>query len=334
MNIYSVLDYELVNGVFNIGDYVQSLAATNFLPRVDQYISRERLNSYSGPRTKIILNGWFMHNPKNWPPSENIDPLMVSFHINRPFIQQMLSSQGVEFLKKNEPVGCRDYHTCNILRQKGIEAYYSGCLTLTLGDNYQKAQERKNVLFVDVCHAVPKLSSYLNMKPRYLGSHLLSGNVPRSISRSSVINKIVAASEVDDDNNIEFLENSINGSNLSTDEKFRCADEYLKKIASAKVVYTSRIHCALPCLAIGIPVVFIKYGQKSSSNLLRFRGILDHMNVLDLDGDLKRNGFKSKFLSLGDISSKKVQSNPNTHLKLAAKLRERCNNFISPEIRV
>ncbi|MHB9292886.1 hypothetical protein Holit_01999 [Hollandina sp. SP2] len=45
----------------------------------------------------------------------------------------MLSPAGIKYLKKHEPIGCRDYGTVKLLGKYGINAYFSGCLTLTLG---------------------------------------------------------------------------------------------------------------------------------------------------------------------------------------------------------
>src|SRR5438876_12045410 len=48
------------NATNNIGDEIQSLAARQFLPRVDYYIERERTNSFLSPdKTPVwgIMNG-------------------------------------------------------------------------------------------------------------------------------------------------------------------------------------------------------------------------------------------------------------------------------------
>ena len=67
----------------NIGDYIQSLAAELFFDHIDILVERERLNEYiSEEKTKVILNGWFMWNPLNWPPSKNILPFFISYTLN------------------------------------------------------------------------------------------------------------------------------------------------------------------------------------------------------------------------------------------------------------
>ena len=66
----------------NIGDHIQSLAAAQFSKPIDEYVERENLNRYcSRDKGKMIMNGWFMRQPDNWPPSEQIKPLIISFHI-------------------------------------------------------------------------------------------------------------------------------------------------------------------------------------------------------------------------------------------------------------
>ena len=116
----------------NLGDYIQSIAAKKLIHERAVPIDREALNSYNGPITKLIMNGWFMENSKNWPPTDNIKPLIISFHINPIAVKNMLKPIGIAFFKKHEPIGCRDLYTQNVLTQHGVESYFSGCLTLTL----------------------------------------------------------------------------------------------------------------------------------------------------------------------------------------------------------
>ena len=68
------MDYTPAMGKQNLGDFIQSLAAKQFLPHVDEYINREELSEYNGKPVKMIMNGWYMMRPENWPPSEVIDP--------------------------------------------------------------------------------------------------------------------------------------------------------------------------------------------------------------------------------------------------------------------
>jgi hypothetical protein len=133
----------------NIGDYIQSLAARQFLPKVDVYVDREKLYKYEGEKIKLILNGWFLHNSKNWPPSDLIEPLFISFHLSPLSAKDILDEKGIRYLKKYSPIGCRDVYTKEMLIKHGIDAYYSGCLTLTLCKTYFCGSRNKEILFVD-----------------------------------------------------------------------------------------------------------------------------------------------------------------------------------------
>ena len=152
MQNFGVLVYEPRNGEFNIGDYIQSLAAMQFLPRVDSWHNREKLDRCSkAEQTRIILNGWFMHNPASWPPAPTLDPLITSFHINSSAASMMTSEEGIRYLKAHAPIGCRDTSTLALLLENDVEAYFSACLTLTLKrENFVKsARSRGRVLIVD-----------------------------------------------------------------------------------------------------------------------------------------------------------------------------------------
>ena len=59
---YGLLTYRTEN----IGDEIQSIAARQFLPRVDVYVERDSLNNVvSDEKIKLIMNGWFTHKPEN-----------------------------------------------------------------------------------------------------------------------------------------------------------------------------------------------------------------------------------------------------------------------------
>jgi len=133
---YGLMTVEPPKQFFNAGDYIQGLAARQFLPEVDSFINRERLPAFSGPPTKMIMNGWYMHRPQNWPPSADTIPLFVSFHLTPKTADSFLDDAHVAYLEQYR-VGARDHATLERFQAKGIDAYLSGCLILTLGHTYQ-----------------------------------------------------------------------------------------------------------------------------------------------------------------------------------------------------
>lgn len=98
----------------NIGDEIQSIAAQRFLPQVDYYIFRDHLNKFSSDeKVKLIMNSWYTWKPRNFPPSECIDPLLISMFINPDCREKILTKDTIAYLKKYGPVGCRDLSTKN-----------------------------------------------------------------------------------------------------------------------------------------------------------------------------------------------------------------------------
>ena len=128
--LFAVLSYPNSN---NLGDFIQSLAARQILGKSEIVeLDRDQLHNYQKSPVFLIMNGWFMELPTNWPPSEKVSPLFLSFHLNPTAKEKMLNHHGLKYLKKHEPIGCRDYYTKRLLSSFGIKTYYSACLTLCL----------------------------------------------------------------------------------------------------------------------------------------------------------------------------------------------------------
>ena len=125
-------------GSRNIGDYIQTKAVIDMIHPINhKVLDREGLNKFKGSKLKTIINGWFMENPKNWPPNNNISPLFISFHINPSAERELLKPESLNYLKQHEPIGCRDTYTQNLLQKNGIKSYHSSCITTTFNrDKY------------------------------------------------------------------------------------------------------------------------------------------------------------------------------------------------------
>src|SRR5690606_2212306 len=59
--------------------------------------------------------------------------------------------------------------------------------------------------------------------------------------------------------------------------------DVLKAYANAKLVITSRIHCALPCLAFGTPVIFVDTALEAGPERARLESLLDLFHVVRFD---------------------------------------------------
>jgi lipopolysaccharide biosynthesis glycosyltransferase len=84
--------------------------------------------------TWLIASGWWLCPifgvRTDLPLHPAIRPVFVSFTLGRP---EVLTPHAVEYLRRHGPVGCRDWTTVDLLLSYGVEAFFSGDLTTTLG---------------------------------------------------------------------------------------------------------------------------------------------------------------------------------------------------------
>lgn len=320
---YGIFSYDENKIFFNVGDNIQSLAAKQFMPRVDTYINRECLAEYHGEKMKVIMNGWFTHNYNNWVPSEDIEPLFVSFHVNNTAAPGMLNDKGIAYLKKHEPIGCRDQFTADLLKSKGIEAYFSGCLTLTL-DSYKvdDSERGDKIYIVDPLYSYPRWEK-VTMDWKWFVKSILNGKLFQLGKKKKHLKNFISSDLL---KSAIYINQEPPANTYNDDQKFAMAEDLLHQYAKAKLVITSRIHCALPCLAMGTPVIFIN-GFDSFVDSCRFDGILELFNRIDINA--KTGEFSANFPLEGKITKDTVVKNLEKHHVLAEQLKEKCNLFIN-----
>lgn len=129
--LYSAYSYSHASA--NAGDEIQSIAAMQYLPRVDYYVDKEETSKSAGQQpSSIIANGWYVNSANALPLPPNLTPLYTSVHIAEKYKHNMLSDAVLAHLREHQPIGCRDKGTMLMLMAKGLDCYLSGCLTLTL----------------------------------------------------------------------------------------------------------------------------------------------------------------------------------------------------------
>lgn len=309
---------------FNLGDEIQVQSAIGFTPKFLGFIPKDELALYCGEPVKIIMNGWFMHKSVNWPPSNSIKPLLVSFHMSPPAAQTMLHS-GREFFERHAPVGCRDTQTLKQFKHAGIDAYYSGCLTLSLDRERfitNSLGERRGVYAVDLLY---KMQFPTNRKERLLTSlHLPTESMRiRDQLQRKILDELVPAVDRD---NICFVQHSrlLGKHKDSAFLRHQAAKEALSLYANAKLVITSRIHCALPCLAFGTPVIFVDGALNCHNERARLDGIIELMPVLNVSTEGSID-----FTSLEyELRSDRAKNRADHIEKIRIKLKDICKNFV------
>lgn len=325
----------------NIGDYVQALASSQYYPRVDGFLDRdEDLKDYDGDDAKMIMNGWYMHNPKNWPPSAKIHPLFVAFHLNLLARKELTSPRSIEYLKLHEPIGCRDFDTMNTLKDLGVDAYFSGCMTLTLGKTYKSTEKDGKVYVVD---------PQVNVKETYL-SFICS--VLYTVFHLSAINKLLKEKFLffqkgkkrliyivnfykqytkvfskEDLLNATYLtqESPYYKESFSNDTaRLEEAKRLIMGYSKAAFVITSRIHCALPCLGMETPVFYTEKDDDAEVSQCRLRGLKELFNVIEC----KDGRIQPMFESNLPITRENCPKNKTGWKKFFESLDRRCSSFM------
>lgn len=288
----------------NLGDYIQSLAAQQYFPKNEKFVDRDALSSeQSNEEIKIIGNGWYYLSDDRHIPANNMDILLTAFHINNTDCGDEFPGV-INYLKnysKSRPIGCRDFGTVDFLNERHIDCYFSSCLTTTIRRrDFVSSEERIGIVFSDF--DLEKLS------------HPKLFPIKKSFIQRKAASKITNIIKRYPGEKISFVTHACSLS-IPHAERFELAKELLRTYAKAKLVITSRIHAALPCLAMGTPVILVcSYDER------RFKGLSDLLNHIwvDCSGKDEVNTDSS-----GNIVNK------NDFQKYANKLRKQCVEFAS-----
>jgi hypothetical protein len=242
----------------NLGDHIQIISGLRLLSRLGvepkRYIDRDNdiqsapeLDQEDAP-VGILLNGWFKTNRAEWPPHPKLAPLIHGFHIRLFQCPELISDASIEFFRRHQPIGCRDIYTENLLRSKGVEAFTSNCLSLSLSRRVDDPATQTELFVVS---RDERIKDYL----------------PRSIGPYTFVNHYSGSHD--------FAANMMR------------AEELLEAYRSrAKLIVTTLLHCALPAIAMGIPiVVFYPLNNETAhaSDRERFSSLEDLVHVHRLE---------------------------------------------------
>ena len=222
---YGIISYRR-KGIINIGDDIQLVAIKKIYSRMgidfDDVIKIDfyDLNSYEGEQVILpICFPLFGY----WD-GEHITCFskdITPIFLSLSILDDNLCQDDIDYLRKYAPIGCRDYYTYNNLKKQGVEAYLNGCITLTLSQENAQKNVNSNIICVDLYDEVKEL-------------------IPPNMIDDCIFKSHIYNNSVED--TMQLAEDVIDG--------------YCE---NAKLVVTSRMHCAVPCIALGIPVIFVNY---------------------------------------------------------------------------
>lgn len=281
----------------NIGDDVQSYAQERFLPHVDYLVDRENLEMFvpdKKEKVKVIMNAWYVHDMLNFDISPYIEPLYISMFLKRiPYKggitigTDYLNDNILNSFKKYGPIGTRDMHTKKVLDLLNIPNYFSGCMTLTINKLPDVKKEDYIVVVGLKDHEIEYIKKKTNRKV------------------------------------IKFVQDVERGSfsNESWQERRKRVEDVLRLYQGAHLVITTKLHCSLPCLAIGTPVLLL-YDTSFAENEDRIGTYLSYLNYVK----------REEFLDT-DIDFENPKPNSSEYLKLREELEKKCKEFINSEIK-
>lgn len=188
-----------------------------------KYIDFYSLESYKGEKLILPINFMIMPNILG------VDMLNISDDIIPVFLGLTLTQTDINekqkvFLKKWQPIGCRDEYTRNALNSMGIDAYIGGCIATTIEPG-KVTKNRDKVIFVDVPKGVEKYIPEEKYNDIIIMEHEYVVTYEQVCNDCSYKRKALEQ--------IEFYDKN------------------------ARMIVTSRFHGAVIGLALGIPVILV-----------------------------------------------------------------------------
>lgn len=243
-----------------------------------------------------VMQGWYEHSGLDFLPNRHIVPVWVGTHFQnstRRRLQWLLRLRPNAFSQWE--IGCRDFSTLEFCRKHKINAYFSRCLTLTLPK--RKCAPKSPKVFIvncsdDVIEKIPEHiktnAEYVNQRAVELG--FADGDAPKyDVAAMSLLTR------------------------------------YKEE---AGLVVTSALHCAQPCLVMGIPVVFVHPGRSEADRFSAMTGLIPIYTKEDLERG--RVDWNQK---APDIEELKRDLLENLRLSKNKALGEKVDEFVLTAIR-
>ena len=211
-------------GTKYVGDYMQIMAIDHLYSShgVDLndvvYISLDRLADYDGEYVVLPISMPLVNYVEGGL-ARRFSSHIIPVFLGLTMIKDSLTTEEIAYLNHYSPIGCRDEKTLNVVRKYGIPSFLFGCITLTLPERIDGSGTK--VYIVDVQDEVFNL-------------------IPENIRKSAIY---VSHTRPDNPDELDVSQLTYN-----------IYDDYKQ---NASLVITSLMHCALPCFAAGIPVVFL-----------------------------------------------------------------------------
>lgn len=213
----------------NYGDNLQFLAIDGLykdMKIIDvRYLDMHEIASYRGEKLILPLN-WTIFDANYMDGdyliiSPDIEPVFLGMALCGRDDDRFFNQENINYLKEHGPIGCRDEYTYQKLNKYGIKAYINGCISITL--SRQKSGGEKVILVDAPIELERDIQKNLGTEFQCMTQQIYMGIEEAKMTLPQVVRKHY---------------------------------KYIKE--NAKIVVTSRLHVASPCIAMGIPVIFAR----------------------------------------------------------------------------
>jgi hypothetical protein len=212
-------------GVNDLGDNMQIIAIDEIYKKMGVdlgdviYIDNQDLATYKGEYVILPITMPLVDYRQNGI-AGRFSPKIVPVFLGLTMVKDTLMPEEVTYYNKYSPIGCRDERTLNTLRKYGIDAYLHGCITVTLPRRNDEGERYEKVYLVDV--------------PESLIEY-----IPKNLLERALVKTHIHKEHIEDPKETMRL-------------------YYQEYIDNARLVITSLLHCSVPCMAAGIPVILAK----------------------------------------------------------------------------
>lgn len=255
----------------NMGDDLTTLAAMQHLPRIDRVVDADALDApLSGftddDRLVLLAHGLFLRASAHWPPEKHIAPVCAGVHISEEDAWGLplttLDGAGLDALAACAPIAARDLRTAGRLAKLNIPHTLTASLVLTL--EHPKVR-RSGVICCDVPEEVVNL-----LKDFRQG--------------------------------VTVVTHELNDPSPDFAARMEAAKALLTRYASAEMVFTRRLHCAMACLALGTPVLLLYRPEyEDISRFAPMDEMVRRQGVEDFIREVRQHGMPAPWRNPADV---------------------------------
>lgn len=222
------------SSLHNIGDNIQShavehlYASMGIAPERIVRLNRYQFRDYDGRHGYVLMPMCAYFTLGNAQSPFPLSPFIIPVYFSFGLSSDVDDPELLAHFRRHEPIGTRDERVMRMFRQRDVAAFVSGCLTIAFPRRERPPRDGK-VFLVDV--------------PDELLEHLPAELAPQVERVTHMYPYLKAPADQAEADRLDGL------------ARLHCR----RYAEEARLVVTSRLHCAAPCLAMGIPTIVVAH---------------------------------------------------------------------------